>query len=396
MATEETEKERPNDTLANAEVQLSEVKSPKASSSKAENKEEGRGKRNLRKRRLNLNTLSSSLTCPQVCQFQHCGIQLSDGDSLEWHYQGHLAHELERLNHVRIKKQPGDLPDRHTRRTVRDLTAEKIHYRRERRQARRQSVPVSLERSTTTEQEENLTCPVCDSTNIDSSEYQVHVDVCLKTKSPTDIINNEEEEEEDLDIDGLEEAETYTWAGHTRVRATSLVQGGLRGLGFLTITQSDEDQVLDIEGDTEEQSFGGSQYTDADLIVPVPETPDEHEEHAERSSIQTVLLGKPSNTKKTNNICDDEKDWESETSNLDEKSKEQLIKLVDGLKEENCQLRKQSMCNICMDAHNKPLVSTVCWHVSCEECWMRALGTKKLCPQCKIIIQPKDLRRIYL
>ena len=40
--------------------------------------------------------------------------------------------------------------------------------------------------------------------------------------------------------------ETYTWAGHTRVRATSLVEGGLRGPGFVEITNSSEDQILDI------------------------------------------------------------------------------------------------------------------------------------------------------
>ena len=70
--------------------------------------------------------------------------------------------------------------------------------------------------------------------------------------------------------------------------------------------------------------------------------------------------------------------------------------IIKELREENSRLRETSMCNICMDSYNTPLVSKKCWHVSCEECWMRALGAKKLCPQCKIIIQPKDLRRIYL
>ena len=83
----------------------------------------------------------------------------------------------------------------------------------------------------------------------------------------------------------------------------------------------------------------------------------------------------------------------SETSSSPKKDLNQVIQ---SLKEENAKLREKSMCNICMDSYNTPLVSTQCWHVSCEECWMRALGTKKLCPQCKIIIQPKDLRRIYL
>ncbi len=38
--------------------------------------------------------------------------------------------------------------------------------------------------------------------------------------------------------------ETYTWAGQTRVRATSLVEGGLRGAGFMTITRGDEEGEL--------------------------------------------------------------------------------------------------------------------------------------------------------
>ena len=47
--------------------------------------ESGTG-RNLRKRKINLNRLSSAIVCPQVCQFQYCGIQLSDGDTLEVRY----------------------------------------------------------------------------------------------------------------------------------------------------------------------------------------------------------------------------------------------------------------------------------------------------------------------
>ena len=55
------------------------------------------------------------------------------------------------------------------------------------------------------------------------------------------------EEENDVDVDAMEGFETYTWAGQTRVRATSLVEGGLRGAGFLTIARGDEDQVRIIQ-----------------------------------------------------------------------------------------------------------------------------------------------------
>lgn len=39
--------------------------------------------RSLRKRRIDLNRLASSVSLPLVCQFQHCGVRLADGDSLE-------------------------------------------------------------------------------------------------------------------------------------------------------------------------------------------------------------------------------------------------------------------------------------------------------------------------
>ncbi|KAK2106621.1 hypothetical protein P7K49_016135 [Saguinus oedipus] len=53
-------------------------------------------------------------------------------------------------------------------------------------------------------------------------------------------------------------------------------------------------------------------------------------------------------------------------------------------------------CLICMDSYSMPLTSIQCWHVHCEECWLRTLGAKKLCPQCNTITAPGDLRRIYL
>lgn len=53
-------------------------------------------------------------------------------------------------------------------------------------------------------------------------------------------------------------------------------------------------------------------------------------------------------------------------------------------------------CLICMDRYRTPVISTICWHVYCEECWLRTLGAKKLCPQCNAITTPNDLRKIYI
>ena len=53
-------------------------------------------------------------------------------------------------------------------------------------------------------------------------------------------------------------------------------------------------------------------------------------------------------------------------------------------------------CLICLDPHRKPVVSTVCWHVFCEQCWLQAIGSKRVCPHCSSITSPEDLRRVYL
>ena len=78
-----------------------------------------------------------------------------------------------------------------------------------------------------------------------------HIDVCLRTykanedENETGVLGNEEDDD-DIEVDGMDGLETYTWAGQTRIRSSSLVDGGLRGAGFLTITRGDEDQVREI------------------------------------------------------------------------------------------------------------------------------------------------------
>ncbi|XP_029442358.1 E3 ubiquitin-protein ligase Rnf220-like isoform X1 [Rhinatrema bivittatum] len=52
-------------------------------------------------------------------------------------------------------------------------------------------------------------------------------------------------------------------------------------------------------------------------------------------------------------------------------------------------------CHICLESYTVPLTSIQCWHIHCEQCWLRTLGSKKLCPQCSTITSPADLRRVY-
>ena len=319
----------------------------------------------------------------------------------QWHYEGHFASELERLDHVRVKKNPRDFPDRHTRRQVRDSATERISRRRLRRQA--QSSIAS--RLSSSQSPDSLNCPSC-TLPVPSNTFSDHIEQCLESTQPEVI------DEEEVDVDSEDQVETYTWAGITRVRATSLVEGGLRGPGFVSIERSDEDLVLDIEGDAEEEEceLGSAQFSEADLIPPQPENDNERAELESRESIQIALTGTSSSASVTEkNDLTAERQTTAECPQLTECRRtaehqqtaecQQIAECkqtVIDLQRENEELRQKAMCNICLGSYNTPLVSTVCWHVSCQECWLRALGSKKLCPQCKVIIQAKHLRRIYL
>ena len=161
--------------------------------------------------------------------------------------------------------------------------------------------------------------------------------------------------------------------------------------------------MLDIENDDirgNEAGMGPSQYTDADILVPESEVGTKSDE--ERRNLTEVLLGKDiaTNGKREANASDDDVNPEELgyglTKDLDSFSVEKLKRVIVELSNENKTVRQNALCNICLNSYVTPVAAIVCWHVHCEQCWLRALGTKKLCPQCKMIVQPKDLRRIYL
>ncbi|XP_056426192.1 E3 ubiquitin-protein ligase Rnf220-like isoform X2 [Hyla sarda] len=77
-------------------------------------------------------------------------------------------------------------------------------------------------------------------------------------------------------------------------------------------------------------------------------------------------------------------------------NEESLGALREKIHELTEKLKNTHTCHICLDAYTVPVASIQCWHVHCEGCWLRALGSKKLCPQCNTITSPSDLRRVYL
>ncbi|XP_013120128.1 E3 ubiquitin-protein ligase RNF220a isoform X4 [Oreochromis niloticus] len=238
----------------------------------------------------------------------------------------------------------------------------------------------------------------------------------------------------DMDGENGRGFEEYEWAGQKRIRATALLEGGFRATGFATCSikesAADSDADLDVDGD-DTLEYGKAQYTEAD-IIPCSGAGEDQGEAREREALRGAVLngGMPSNriTPEFSKWANDEMPSTSngESSKTDPSTpssssssssaprtcknseiekvteEESTATTMEALKARIRELEKQILrgdrykCLICMDSYTMPLTSIQCWHVHCEECWLRTLGNKKLCPQCNTITSPGDLRRVYL
>jgi len=304
-----------------------------------------------RKRRLDLNSCFSVSNF--ICSESYCGLTLPDEDSLEQHYRQHFHQELEKLKNIRIKKKPENSEVQDLRNARKDAL-EKLKARREDRIMRRAAGNLGI--SSNFEDVAVTECPICQLHILEDSggNLRDHFSACVRSQQAGTA------EDDFIDVDD-EDYEEYEWAGQKRIRSTSMFKGGLKAAGFLTIKKTREDEVLDVIGDDEE--IGTAQYNDTDLL----NIEDEVLDSASEVSINRESPSEPECSADTS---------EPSTSSITPFN--------------------NPMCKICMSSYDSPLTSTTCWHVHCERCWMLALGSKKLCPQCKAIVTPSDLRKIYL
>ncbi|XP_058485244.1 E3 ubiquitin-protein ligase RNF220a isoform X3 [Solea solea] len=274
-------------------------------------------------------------------------------------------------------------------------------------------------------------CPLC-SAPLTGSEEEMsrHVELCLIQREGA----LGDDDSADMDGENGRGFEEYEWAGQKRIRATALLEGGFRGTGFATCNMKesmvDSDADLDVDGD-DTLEYGKAQYTEAD-IIPCSGAGEDQGEAREREALRGAVLngGMPSNriTPEFSKWASDEMPSTSngESSKTDPSTpssssssscaprtcknseiekvteEESTATTMEALKARIRELEKQIQrgdrykCLICMDSYTMPLTSIQCWHVHCEECWLRTLGNKKLCPQCNTITSPGDLRRVYL
>ncbi|XP_034977583.1 E3 ubiquitin-protein ligase RNF220 isoform X6 [Zootoca vivipara] len=228
-----------------------------------------------------------------------------------------------------------------------------------------------------------------------------------------------EDDAVDIENENGNRFEEYEWCGQKRIRATTLLEGGFRGSGFVMCSgkeNPDSDADLDVDGD-DTLEYGKPQYTEADII---PCTGEEPGEAKEREALRGAVLngGTPSTriTPEFSKWASDEMPSTSngesskqepmqktcKNSDIEKITEDSAVTTFEALKARVRELERQLSrgdrykCLICMDSYTMPLTSIQCWHVHCEECWLRTLGAKKLCPQCNTITSPGDLRRIYL
>lgn len=257
---------------------------------------------------------------------------------------------------------------------------------------------------------EETLCPVCNKkVSGTPEELNEHVELCLKKRE-------DELEPVDVESEETEQYEEYTWAGQTRVRASSMLDGGYAGSGFQIASCSsqgqDEDCDLNVDDDDSIQ-YGKPQYSEADVI---PCASDEPDEDREREALRGAFLsatGSPASVSSNTRLHDTDIEGAHNPEEVDTSQVKQ--EPTDGNDREEvggsagqiitalrCKLKEKDTqqigpkCLICMEPYSKPVTSTQCWHVHCEECWLRTMGAKKLCPQCNMITSPTDLRRIYL
>ncbi|XP_076261471.1 ring finger protein 220 [Rhynchophorus ferrugineus] len=220
---------------------------------------------------------------------------------------------------------------------------------------------------------EEQICPICN-TEV-TEDITIHVELCLRRSEG----NDSDHDDENIDIETYEE---YEWAGQSRVRATTLLQGGLSNLGT-SVQSVDEDEDLNVDGDGE--MYGSPQYSEQDIILPC-------EEAAEDLALRKAVIGTV-----PNRLSSEDKDDQSST--IKSKGDPVLQVLKNRIKELEARLESRDeiyKCLICMERYRTPVISVCCWHVHCEQCWLQTLGAKKLCPQCNMITSASDLRKIYM
>lgn len=166
----------------------------------------------------------------------------------------------------------------------------------------------------------------------------------------------------------VEDYEEYEWAGQSRIRVNTLLSGGLAGAGFLTIQRTDETEELDVTG--EEVELGPEQYNENSLVQASRQEDEDKLDQSYSGSSSDIpeTISKNSQPLSENILPKPKQDL-----NKAEKLKREISRLEAVTRE----LQDMSTCRVCLDKYVRHVVSTACWHVHCEACWLLTLASKE-------------------
>ncbi|XP_018325529.1 E3 ubiquitin-protein ligase RNF220-like isoform X2 [Agrilus planipennis] len=244
-------------------------------------------------------------------------------------------------------------------------------------------------------------CPVCMS--------HIHKDeICLRKGTSND-------EDETVDVEGYSELEDWN---EVRKRNSTSVSGKKRNFTSMALfldhhfSTADRSSRMSVETETEdlivdgdepeESTFGPKQYSESDLS----DKAEEKSKQKEGTQSQVATVNSSGDVEVKVESGGQQCDSNVSTSDAEPSSRLQMIEeLRSRIRQLEAEVTTETAtstdieeykCLICLEHYKKPVISTVCWHVHCEECWLHTLGSKKVCPQCGMITSPSDLRRIFM
>ncbi|KAF8897794.1 hypothetical protein BD779DRAFT_1432819 [Infundibulicybe gibba] len=262
-----------------------------------------------------------------------------------------------------------------------------------------------------------VSCPVClVSVRGDEDVIQAHVDACLADENRR-LDEQRQQRENDQQWRGED-----VWEETVDIEGAGGHVGDVRGTGFHTRDRNepDVDEEIDVDGDDE--TFGEAQFTEGDILITASRQNESEEVETQEAEAQAqgslrdlVADGKvmrrhssgaqgmeavKAKMEEVMGVGDSDRVNLAVLTARNRGDKGALIVALGNKIKQLESLRVSSttslLCRICLDPYNEPTTSTGCWHTCCRECWLRCLGSTKLCPICKRITGATDLRRIYL
>ncbi|KAI0650508.1 hypothetical protein C8Q79DRAFT_900784 [Trametes meyenii] len=280
---------------------------------------------------------------------------------------------------------------------------------------------------------EGTVCPVCGNMVLgDVDVVEAHVDSCLAyARLTTEAEENRRGRTGSADVAGEFDVD---------VEGEGLIPGVMEGVSFRGTgfdipnrNTQDVDDDIDIDGE-DDVVFGAPQFTEEDVLDPTsaPPTTDSLSDAGTHADVDIDDAaggehGLQREPKKGKTLKDLVAEGKVVRSRVDEAKRtvEEVIGVSDTeqvdlavelarrggdqaaliraleskvhlLESTKVSSSTSLLCRICLDPYTEPTVSTGCWHTCCRECWLRCLGSTKLCPICKRITGAADLRRVYL